>query len=186
MQIRAATLADLAGLAEIDGTVNSSRYLHLEQSGEGLAVTWRIEERAAREKLIEPNRLSDEASFAYKQITNGADEGAAVVIEMNESLAAALAARVEPQRGTLHIVDLRVDYDLRRQGLGTALVYQIIQAARERELRAVSTETRTNNQPAAALLAKCGFELSGVDMRRHTNHDMVKESATVLWYAPLD
>jgi ribosomal protein S18 acetylase RimI-like enzyme len=79
-----------------------------------------------------------------------------------------------------------VDYDLRRQGLGMALVYQIVQKTREAELRAVTAETRTNNFPANQLLLKCGFDLGGLDTRRHTNHDMVKESATLLWYASLD
>ncbi len=35
-------------------------------------------------------------------------------------------AKPEAGNGTLRIVDLRVDYDYRRQGMGTALVYQAI------------------------------------------------------------
>jgi len=53
-------------------------------------------------------------------------------------------------------------------------------------LRAVAVESRSNNHPAAALFAKCGFELSGIDTRRWSNHDLVKEAATLLWYATLD
>jgi len=186
MQIRAATTADLAALADIDGTVESIRYIHLDHRGEGLSASWNIEERDARQKLIEPNRLSDEATFAYKQIVSGSEEGAVLVVDMGDSIAAAMVAQLRPENGTLQVVDLRVDYDVRREGLGTALVYQMIQAARERGVRAVAVETRANNQPIAALLAKCGFELSGLDTRRHTNHDVVKEAATLLWYATLD
>ena len=64
--------------------------------------------------------------------------------------------------------------------------WSLVAAAREMELRAVSAETLTNNVPAGQLLAKCGFELSGVDTRRHSNHDVVKEAATLFWYAALD
>jgi RimJ/RimL family protein N-acetyltransferase len=81
---------------------------------------------------------------------------------------------------------VRIDYDYRRQGIGTALVFQMIQQARDRQLRAVSIETLTNNIPISNLLAKCGFELAGVDMCRRSNHDIVKEAATLFWYAALD
>ena len=86
----------------------------------------------------------------------------------------------------MRLLDVRVDYDFRRQGLGSAMVYQVIQRTRELELRAISAEARTNNFPANQFLQKLGFDLSGVDTRRHSNHDMVKESATLFWYAALD
>jgi ribosomal protein S18 acetylase RimI-like enzyme len=186
MQIRPATTADLDALPDIDGTVESSRYLHLEQAGEGLAASWRLEERPLRQKLIDPNRLGDEAAFLLKQIVTGADEGMVLVAEHDDAPVALLVAHLRPERKTLHLVDLRIDYEQRREGIATAMVYQVIAAAREMELRAVSAETRTNNIPGNQLLAKCGFELSGVDTRRESNHDVVKEAATLFWYATLD
>lgn len=186
MEIRPATRADLNAIGEIDGTIESTRYLHLEQSGEGVARSWRIEQRSLREKLILPNCLGDEAGFTLKQVLSSVEEGMVLVAEHEGALAAALLARPRIERGTLHIVDVRVDYEFRRQGIGMAMVYQVIQHARESELRAVSIHTQTNNLPACALLAKCGFELSGLDTRRQSNHDMVKEAATLFWYAALD
>jgi RimJ/RimL family protein N-acetyltransferase len=187
MEIRAANTSDLAGLAEIDGTIESAQYLHIERSGEALSTSWRIEERPARQKIIEPNRMSDDAEFQLKQIVSGNDEGIALVIEHDDSPVAMLLAKVDPAAATIRLIDLRVDYDYRRQGMGTALVYQLIQHARESEgVRAVVAETVTNNFPAGAMLAKCGFDMSGVDTRRWSNHDLVKEAATLIWYAALD
>lgn len=186
MEIRAIKPDDLTDLSEIDGTVESVNYLHLERSGEGLSAAWRVEERPARQKLIEPNRLNDETNFLLKQVVTGADEGVALLVEFQDQPVAMLLARPEPAAGTLRLVDVRVDSDYRRQGMGTALVFQLIQHARDSGVRAVSAETLTSNHPAGALLARCGFELSGVDTRRWTNHDMVKESATLIWYAALD
>lgn len=187
MQIRPMTPADLQRVPEIDGTVESSRYLHLDQSeGEGFAITWRLEERPARQKLIEPNRLDDDAAFTLKQIVTGAEEGAALLIELDESPVAMLVARPDPAAGTIQLVDVRVDYDYRRQGMGTALIYQLVQQARDAEARAISAQTLTNNLPAGGLLTKCGFQLSGVDTRRRSNHDVVKEAVTLFWYAALD
>ena len=73
-----------------------------------------------------------------------------------------------------------------RQGLAMALLYQVIAMAREAECRAVAAEVTTDNFPAVQLLAKCGFEVAGLDARRHSNHDLVKEAVTLFWYAPLD
>jgi RimJ/RimL family protein N-acetyltransferase len=187
MQIRPATTTDLAGLQEIDGTVESTRYLHLEQAeGEGLALSWRLDERPTRQKLIEPNRLDDDATFTLKQVVGGAEEGTAMVVEIDDQPVALVLARPDPAAGTIRIVDLRVDYDFRRQGMGTALIYALIHQAREAGVRAIAAETLTNNLPAGALLAKCGFQLSGIDTRRRSNHDVVKEAVTLFWYAALD
>ena len=92
----------------------------------------------------------------------------------------------ELESGALQIVDFRVDFDFRRQGLGSALLYAAINEARARELRAVAVETTTDNYPAASLLGRCGFEIAGLDERRASNHDLVKEAVTLFWYASLD
>jgi RimJ/RimL family protein N-acetyltransferase len=186
MEIRPVTPADLDLLSEIDGTVESSQYLHVERGGEKLGMSWRLHERPLRERLVRPNPMSDDQRLAVKMIATGADEGVAIMVE-HDGMPVALATAVpEPWLGTLRLVDLRVDFDLRRQGLASALLYAVIAEARSRELRAVSTETTTDNIAAANVLAKCGFELAGLDDRRRSNHDLVKESVTLFWYASLD
>src|SRR5256885_13510511 len=186
MQIRPVIPADLDGLREIDGTVESADYLHLEQSGEGMSIGWKLEKRPLREKLIESNPLSDETHFAAKQIATGADEGLALLAEHEELPVGLMIAQPRYDQRTLEVVDLRIDYEHRRQGLATAIIYQAINLARERELRAVMVQTRTNNFPASQFLVKSAFDLAGLDTRRHSNHDVVKEAATLIWYAALD
>ena len=50
----------------------------------------------------------------------------------------------------------------------------------------MAAATLTDNYPAAQFFVKCGFELAGLDCRRWTNHDLVKEAVTLFWYASLD
>ena len=179
--------ADLEKIAEIDGTIESRQYLHLGHEGHGLASAWKLEERDLREKLIEPNRLADEARFAYRQVVGGLEEGTTLAVEVEGSPVATLVAVVRPEVGTLQLVDLRVDYDYRRQGFATALLYQLVAATREREdIRAIYAEVAANNSPAQQLLERIGFTLSGFDERRRSNHDLVKEAATLLWYLELE
>ena len=72
MDIRALTLADVELLGEVDGTIESERYFHLERGGEGVALSWRVEDRPLRSKRVEANRLDDETQFMARQIASGA------------------------------------------------------------------------------------------------------------------
>jgi len=171
---------------DIDATIESSQYLHLEHGGEGLAPSFRLEPRPLREKLIASNPIADEHRFLFRQIMTGTDEGIALVMEHERAIVAAALAQPRYAQRVLDVLDVRVDYDFRRQGLGTVMIYNLIQRAREMELRAVAVETRTNNFPASQFLLKSSFDIAGIDTRRHSNHDMVKESATLFWYAALD
>ena len=132
------------------------------------------------------NPLGDEARFVLKQITTGADEGLALLAEHDGVPVALLVATPDEANKLLRLRELRVDFDHRRQGLATALVFQAVAAAREREFRAVAAESQTDNHPASLLLAKCGFNVAGLDLQRHSNHDLVKEAVTLFWYAALD
>jgi GNAT superfamily N-acetyltransferase len=186
MRIRPGQLADLDQLVDLDATIESADYLHLERGGEGLAVSWRIEERPLREKRIDANAVGDDLRFTLKQILSGADDGTVLVAEHGGTLVALAAARPNAERQTLELLDVRVDFDARREGLGIAMLFQLLAGAREAGLRAMTARTLTNNLPAARFLAKAGFDLGGVDTHFSSNHDLVKEAVSLFWYAALD
>src|SRR5918999_5251442 len=127
MQIRPATPADLDRLRDIDATVESTQLLFLERSGEGVNSTWRLEPRPLREKLIDPNPFDDDRAFTLRQIVTGADEGIALVAEHAGQIVGIALAQADEAHGTMRILDVRIDYDFRRQGLGTVMAYQIIE-----------------------------------------------------------
>ena len=131
--------------------------------------------------MVPPSRVDHSTTT-----TPAGNEGLAVVADHENTIVGLMVAQPDPARQTLVLHDLRIDYDFRRQGVAAALLFQLIQFARDSGLRAVMTESKTNNLPAAKLLTKCGFDLAGVDTHRNSNHDLVKEAATLLWYAALD
>jgi ribosomal protein S18 acetylase RimI-like enzyme len=182
MNLRPALPADLDAIDEIDGVLESTNYVHIDVAGEGLALQWKADSRPLREKKVEANPMSDDVAFTLKQIISGNDDGTAIVAEHDGGVVGLLLAQQRPDFGTTELLDLRVDYDHRRQGLATVLLYRLIETARDADCRAVSAYTTSNNAPAAELLLKLGFELSGIDTRRRTNHDLVKEAATLIWY----
>ena len=142
--------------------------------------------KTLREPLARPNPIDHERRFWLRQIATGADEGIALMVEHDQMPAALIVASPDHAHHTMRVHDIRVDFDTRRQGLATALLFHVITAAREGEFRAVTVETTADNFPAVHLFLRCGFEFSGLDARRHTNHDLVKETVTLFFYAPLD
>jgi ribosomal protein S18 acetylase RimI-like enzyme len=184
MEIRPMTAADLQGVKDIDATGESSQYLHIEKTGEGLAVSWKTQIRPLREKRVHRHALDDDRAFTLKQIVTGMDEGIALVAEHEgRPVAAALGAPAET--GIFRLIDLRVDFDFRRQGLASAMMFQIIQEARQRELRAVMVESAADDFPMLEFLAKLGFEPAGLDTHYRSNHDLVKESVVLFFYLTL-
>src|SRR5258705_12581319 len=127
MQIRPAIPADLDQLTDIDGTITSINYLHVEKTGEGLTQGWKLDERPLRNKLIEPNAIDDDTRFSMKQIVSGFEEGMALVAEHEGVVVASLVALIQPADSTSRLIDLRVDHDHRGQGLRSALLSQAIQ-----------------------------------------------------------
>jgi ribosomal protein S18 acetylase RimI-like enzyme len=186
MEIRPITPADVDRLGDIDGTIDSTHYIHVQRGGEGAVVAWTLEERPLRSELILSNPIDDETRLLTRQIAAGADEGLALLAEHDAMMVACAVAQTQESLGLLRLADLRVDSDMRRQGLATVMLYQLIQEARQHGLRAVMAQTRTNNVPAARLLLKIGFQLAGMDAMHYSNHDLVKEAVALFWYAALD
>ncbi|HEX4054898.1 MAG TPA: GNAT family N-acetyltransferase [Tepidisphaeraceae bacterium] len=186
MEIRNMTAADLKGAKDIDATAQSAQYLHVERSGEGLSISWKTQMRPLREKRTHRHPLGDEQEFAIKQIVTGADEGVALVAEHEGRPVAAAAARPDPLAGVLRLIDLRVDFEFRRQGLASALMFQMIHEARRKGLRAIAAESAADDFPALQLLAKLGFEPAGLDTHYRSNHDLVKESVILFFYLTLN
>jgi ribosomal protein S18 acetylase RimI-like enzyme len=191
MQLRPLTPDDLIGLADIDAVIDSAEYLHVERTpalgtaaapGETFAASFRVERRPVREKAVRGNAVDDDLLARVKLVVSGVEDGLAVAAEHDGQLVAMIVAQHLHDRNVVEVTDVRVDFDRRREGLGTAMLYQAINYARDREARALRAEIPSDNLPACALFAKTGFELTGLDTHRHSNHDLVKEKATLLWY----
>jgi GNAT superfamily N-acetyltransferase len=186
MEIRPFKANDLDGVRDIDATVESSQYLHVERKGEGIATSWALAPRPLREKRTHRQGLDDEQALTFKQIALGAAEGIALVAEHDGAPVAAAAALHDPAAGILRLLDLRVDFDFRRQGLASALLFQIIQEGPRLEARALAANANADNFPALQFLTKLGFEPTGLDTHWRSNHDLVKESVVLFWYLTLD
>ena len=170
------TPADLNDLIDLDATIESAHAVHLEAGEPGeaepLARTWRLEVRPLEEPRVEPNRLeaqgaSSELHFLYKQVAGGTMEGTAWILRVGGAPLATLLAMPRDGEQALELMDVRVDYDERRQGFGSALVFALLSKAREDEaVRAVTATVPADNVPVQRLLSSLGFDLIGIERGR--------------------
>lgn len=78
--------------------------------------------------------------------------------------------------GETDMMNLAVDPDYRRKGLGKELILSLIEALRQRESRCLTLEVRDSNAPARALYEGLGFQEIG---RRRNYYRNPREDALI-------
>jgi [ribosomal protein S18]-alanine N-acetyltransferase len=78
----------------------------------------------------------------------------------------------------LHIHSLAVRRDLRRQGLASALIREVLADASRHGATRATLEVRRSNEPALKLYEKLGFVVLGTRPSYYTKPD---EDALILW-----
>jgi [ribosomal protein S18]-alanine N-acetyltransferase len=78
----------------------------------------------------------------------------------------------------LHLLNLAVHPDHRREGVAGLLVAELIEAARKERCRGITLEVRTRNTPARKLYERAGFLQAG--LRRGYYADS-GEDAVIMW-----
>ena len=99
-------------------------------------------------------------------------------------LAARFSGRLAAYRGTLlileeaHVMTLAVREDMRRRGLGTRLLLELMTASAGMGARFLTLEVRESNRAAIGLYGSLGFRVTGE--RRHYYLDNM-ENALIMW-----
>ena len=81
--------------------------------------------------------------------------------------------------------DLRVQPDLRRQGIGTMLFARAADWARDHGCTQLKVETQNVNVPACRFYARQGCTLGLIDRYAYVRHPEVAHEAMLLWYLDL-
>lgn len=81
-------------------------------------------------------------------------------------------ATVDAEQHVVWLDALVVAPDVRRNGIGTALLRQAMDWARQKKLRAMMVSVSTKNFPASAFLQQQGFAFCGFNDQYYHNHDI--------------
>jgi GNAT superfamily N-acetyltransferase len=81
--------------------------------------------------------------------------------------------------------DFRVHPDFRRQGVGTALLNRVVEAARSHGCPRLKIETQSINVPACRFYAARGCILGGLDVHAYGSDPACAHETMLLWYLDL-
>ncbi len=82
-----------------------------------------------------------------------------------------------------HITNVAVLWEYRRQGIGDALMKEILEIAKEKEMIGITLEVRISNMAAQRLYTKYGFRPEGFRKRYYLD---TNEDAVIMWkYFPI-
>lgn len=166
--IRPSVSSDLSALIQFLPSYYTVRVWQMDRSVEEEQIQVRFREvRLPREVLVEyPRSLED--VFQEGWLENG--------IFLTASLANApvgfVRLALEVTSGNLWVKDLVVRHDLRRKGIGTALLIAVQDYAVERGYRRIMLEMQSKNFPAIQLAKKLGYEFSGYSDAYYANQDI--------------
>lgn len=76
-----------------------------------------------------------------------------------------------------HIMNIAVDPDFRKKGIGTAILQDLLKNGIQNGIRAFTLEVRVGNQAAQKLYERIGFSCVGIRKRYYPD----KEDACIYW-----
>ena len=95
-----------------------------------------------------------------------------LVAAMEDQLVGFVTLVVDTDTRTAKIVDLVVSENLRRQGIGTALILACHEWASNQKLRRMMLEMQAKNHPGINLARKLGYDFCGFNDHYFANHDI--------------
>lgn len=173
--VRPAREADLPALAAMDLRYPAGRVLSLQRGGRDaepeFALRWR--ERAAPDVVY--------AKYTVDGLRRGMSRADVfLVAEVDGRPSGLLMIIVPPWTHAAEITDLAVDAAWRRSGAGRALVAAAETWARERGMRALWVEPRSDNAGAIEFYLRIGFRIAGFNDRMYSNRDH-EDGRLIVW-----
>lgn len=83
------------------------------------------------------------------------------------------------------LFDIRVHPEARRRGIGTRLLRQAVDWARQCGCKYLKIETQNTNVPACKFYAKQGCKLGSIDVYAYTGYPESEHEARLVWYLKL-
>ncbi len=167
MDIRLATLADLNASLTLDHdwVTDHVWQMKFRESDSDVQVTFQAVRLPRRMRVQYPRNVEQLVEDWER------DEGFWVA-EVDGEVRAYVDLIVHPWQRMGWVVNMAVDRDYRRRGIGTALIRRARQWAWEQGLQSLVVEATTKNYPALCLYQKLGFQFCGFSDHYYVNRDI--------------
>lgn len=101
---------------------------------------------------------------------------------LHDQIAGLLTYAETTWNNTFWLVDIRVQGEARRGGVGSTLLSALKGRARREGVRGISVETQINNVPAINFYRKHGFEMSGFNDHYYENDDLERQDVALFLF----
>lgn len=183
---RELSLREVRRLHPIPSEYSTDRVYHLSRHAENGAIQWTL--REARLPHVFEKRY--DSGRADEWLEANADAGPArnlrfLGAEMDGQVCGVATWREVNWNFTLWLVDLRVERERRRHGVGAAMMAWLRQEAVRRRLRGITVETQTANAPAVSFYRAQGFTIAGFHEALYSNRDVESGEVALFLFAPV-
>jgi len=167
IEIRPAVSADIPSLLQLEHDFKTSYVWQMERQFLEGQVTINFRE------IRLPRTVRVEYPHSRNGFTEHWKEYSAVIVAVHQGEPVAYINIVEQTiPATGWVTDLVVRDNLRRQGVGTALILAAERWAQQHKLRNLTLEMQSKNFPAIRLAMKLGFEFTGFNDHFYKNQDI--------------
>jgi ribosomal protein S18 acetylase RimI-like enzyme len=168
ISIRPAAVEDLPILIQIEHSYQSLYVWQMDRSAEEgqISVNFRLT------RLPRPVKVDYISSYPLMNKENWSRYQAVLVACLNQIPVGYIGISDQVIPKTLWITDLVVQEDLRRKGIGTALMLGAQEWGAERQYRKAILETQSKNHPAIQMARKLGYEFCGYNDHYFANQDI--------------
>lgn len=167
IEIRHAVVTDIPRLLELEHSFQTAYVWQMDRSFE--KGQWVITFREVR--LPRTARVDYPVPVEVLQ-TELMQRSGLLVASLDSEPVGYVGVKANPVASTAWVVDLVVKEEMRRKGIGSALVYAAQEWAMQRALNRMVLETQSKNFPAIHLAMKLGYEFCGYNDQYYATRDI--------------
>jgi GNAT superfamily N-acetyltransferase len=167
MIVRPAAMSDLNACLSLDHDCVTDHVwqMKVQEEEKSIGVTFQT--------VRLPRRMRAEYPRDLGQLVEDWQQGAVfLVAEVDGEIRGYVDLHARRWQQTCWVANLAVDRGYRRRGIGTALMRDARQWAREQGLNSVLAESTTKNHPGLCFYQKLGFQFCGFNDHYYTNQDI--------------
>jgi streptothricin acetyltransferase len=177
------TLDQLRALPPIASGYDTTRVFRLTKRETDAGISWDLTEH---ENPLPVHKVYDDGESAT-WLKTYADAGPPESLrflgaERGSRIEALATWTVTDWNASLWLVDIRVRARCRGQGLGSALIDELVARCREASLRGIFVETQIQNYPAISFYRRHGFTVTGFNDHLYTNQDLVEQDVALFLF----
>jgi ribosomal protein S18 acetylase RimI-like enzyme len=167
IEIRPAEITDFNSLVQIDHSYPTPYVWQMDRFIEKGAINLHFRET----RLPRPVRV-DYPNPPDKLASDFSQKGGVLVAVLEGIQVGYIQIKENPSTSTAWVHNLAVIEELRRKGIGSALILAGQNWAGQRNLRRMVIEMQSKNYPAIQLANKLGYEFSGYNDHYYENRDI--------------